>query len=396
MTDKEPSSETYFRKLQVALDEAGIAQPVLIIDRERLDHNIDTLMHDLPEGMGYRIVAKSLPSLPLIRHIRARTGTDRLMTFNLEMLLELAREMPDANQLLGKPMPVQAARRFYETMPADARVQWLVDTPQRLNQYMALAEELSLPLDLVLEIDVGLHRGGFGADEALAVAVESLKTSNHVRFSGLMGYEPHLAKLPEKGGLRETAKASAWDIYRKARDLSGCAEGEATEYPLTLNTGGSPTYRLYGNTGLANEISAGSVLVKPTDFDTDLLEAHLPASFIATPALKVLDGVNVAGFEFVPGREPEIPDGHEKTVYTFGGNWMASPVWPEGLMLNDQYGRSSNQQMLTGPADLSLKPDDFVFFRPRQSEAVFLQFGDIVVYEAGKIVDVWPVFSASA
>ncbi|WP_084398901.1 alanine racemase [Henriciella aquimarina] len=389
-------SRDYFDSLSAALVEAGIAQPTLIVDRARLDRNIDTLMRHLPDGMGYRIVAKSLPCLPLIRYIRECTGTDRLMTFNLQMLLQIAHDMPDAHQLLGKPMPVAAARRFYQEAGPEARVQWLVDTPERLAQYIALAKDLAVPLDLVLEVDVGLHRGGFAPDEALKQAVETMEASNHVRFAGLMGYEPHLTKLPEKGGLRERAAESAWEIYARAKALTGCADGPAGQQPLTLNTAGSPTYRLYRDTGLANEVSAGSVLVKPTDFDTDLLVDHLPTSFIATPALKVLDGVNVAGFEFVPGREPDVPDGHAKTVYTFGGNWMAKPVWPDGLVLNDMYGRSSNQQMLTGPADLDLEADDFVFFRPTQSEAVFLQFGDIAVYEDGRIVETWPVFPASA
>jgi len=110
----------------------------------------------------------------------------------------------------------------------------------------------------------------------------------------------------------------------------------------------------------------------------------------------VLDGVNIAGFDFIPGREPEIPEGHAKTVYTFGGNWMAKPVWPDGLVANDKYGRSSNQQMLTGPASLTIRADEFVFFRPTQSEAVFLQFGDIAVIDNGQVVDRWPVFPASA
>ena len=48
--------------------------------------------------MGYRIVAKSLPSLGLIDHIRKRTGTDRLMTFNLPMLLDISQAMPEASQ----------------------------------------------------------------------------------------------------------------------------------------------------------------------------------------------------------------------------------------------------------------------------------------------------------
>jgi len=384
----------YFAKLQTALVDAGIAQPTLIIDRKRLDANIETFRSHLPPGMAYRIVAKSLPSLPLLEHIRQKTGTDRMMTFNLDMLLEIARAMPEVNQLLGKPMPVAAARAFYRDAPPDAKVQWLIDTPERLDQYLTLAAELSVHLDIVFEIDVGLHRGGFPADESLKQSWQTLEASNHASFTGLMGYEPHIAKMPEKHGLRDKAKADAREVYKAAKTLTGCNDRD--ERGLTLNTAGSPTYRLYTDTSMANEVSAGSVLVKPTDFDTDLLEDHLPTSFIAAPALKVLDGINVAGFDFLEGREPEMPEWHSKTIYTFGGNWMAKPVWPEGILVNEKYGRSSNQQMLTAPEDVPLRPDDFVFFRPTQSEAVFLQFGDIAVFENGKIVERWPVFKASA
>ena len=85
-----------------------------------------------------------------------------------------------------------------------------------------------------------------------------------------------------------------------------------------------------------------------------------------------------------------------KTVYIFGGNWMAEPVWPESVVLNDTYGRSSNQQMLTAPSTTPIEPDEYVFLRPKQSESVFLQFGDIAVFENGRISETWPVFDASA
>lgn len=382
----------YFAAMTAALDEAGIAQPTLVIDRNRLDINIDVLKSHLPPGMGYRIVAKSLPCIPLINRVRARTGTDRLMTFNLQMLLQVAREMPDTGQLLGKPMPVAAARRFYAEAPAGADVQWLVDTPERVDQYLALAAELGVPMKIVLELDVGLHRGGFDPDETLLLAAQKIGASNAAQLVGLMGYEPHVAKMPVKGGLQQSALSHAWERFEAAKTLTGLDGAHA----MTFNAGGSPTYRLYTDTSVANEISAGSVLVKPTDFDTPLLEDHLPASFIATPALKVLHRIDIAGFDLLPGREPELPAGHTQTIYIFGGNWMAKPVWPEGLALNEKYGRSSNQQMLTAPADARVSPDDFIYFRPTQSEAVFLQFGDIAVFENGKIVDRWPVFAASA
>ncbi len=75
---------------------------------------------------------------------------------------------------------------------------------------------------------------------------------------------------------------------------------------------------------------------------------------------------------------------------------MADPVYPEGLSTNFLYGRSSNQEMLNIAGTHDIVPDDFVFLRPTQTEAVLLQFGDIAVFEGGEIVDAWPVFPASA
>jgi D-serine deaminase-like pyridoxal phosphate-dependent protein len=49
--------------------------------------------------------------------------------------------------------------------------------------------------------------------------------------------------------------------------------------------------------------------------------------------------------------------------------------------------------MLNGSTSIGLEPGDWVFLRPTQSEFVFLQFGDIAVYEGSRIVDQWPVFT---
>ena len=119
--DKSGPRDAYFLDVQKALIAAGIAQPTMVVDKARLNANIDTLKGFLPVGMNYRIVAKSLPSLGLIQHIRERTGTDRLMTFNLPMLLEISQAMPEANQLLGKPLPVVAARHYFDlTTPTNS------------------------------------------------------------------------------------------------------------------------------------------------------------------------------------------------------------------------------------------------------------------------------------
>lgn len=399
--DESGPRDPYFMDLQAALVDVGIAAPTLVIDKARLDANIDTLMGHLPEGMAYRIVAKSLPSLDLIGHIRRRSGSDRLMTFNQPMLNALSRAMPEADQLLGKPLPVAAARNYFnalssEDAPAAEQVQWLIDTPQRLRQYQELARATGQVFRVNLELDVGLHRGGLESGDVLKAMLETLRDAPELSFAGFMGYEPHLAALPEALGWRERAKSGAWRRYGEALAQAADVLGADSVAGLVRNAAGSPTYRYYQSTEIANEISAGSCLVKPTHFDTPLLEPHLPASFIATPVIKAIAQTRLPGLEFAAEGQRIWDPNTSRTIFTYGGNWLADPVDPPGLSYNKTFGRSSNQEMLTGGHNLAIEPDDFVFFRPHQSEAVFLQFGDIAVYEDGRITERWPVFEASA
>ena len=405
MTVKQPDNsgerDPYFLKMQKALMKIGIAKPSLVIDKTRLDSNIKTLKSHLPKGMGYRIVAKSLPSIELLDHIRKLTKTNRLMTFNQQMLNTISEKMPDSDQLLGKPLPVVGAKSYFDNLNANDQntpdqIQWLIDTPRRLDQYENLAKSIGRKIRVNIELDVGLHRGGFEPNTELETALKTIKSSSVLKFSGFMGYEPHLPALPTAFGWRDRAKKGAWEKYRQCKSIANELFGEEYMSNVTLNTAGSPTYRYYEDTSLANEISAGSCLVKPTDFDTALLEPHVPASFIATPVIKSFEKTRLPGIEFADGVNHTINPNSAKTIFIYGGKWMATPVDPPGLETNKIFGRSSNQEMLNGGENLQISPDEFVFLRPHQSEAVFLQFGAIILYENGEIIDEWSVFETSA
>lgn len=395
-----PLAASYFQQIQTALTRAELAEPVLVIDRDRLDANIDRLIAHLPHGMAYRIVAKSLPSAPLIEYIARRADTNRLMSFNTNMVEQLIALMPEADQLLGKPIPIAAVKSLFERADAsDARtlqrqVQWLIDAPERLAQYEAFAAGMGLKLRINLEIDVGLHRGGMEPGDALAVALQLVSNSEHLELSGLMGYEPHLTKLPNLAGWPKRAKKGAADRFREALRQVSCVFGEGHCDSMVRNMAGSPTFGLYTDTDLANEIAAGSALVKPSDFDLRILNDFSPASFIATPAIKVSNGVRLPGLEYANRALGKPKSG--KTVFLHGGYWKADPVYPGGLKYSNLFGRSSNQEMLVAPKNSSLKVDDCVFLRPTQSEAVFLQFPKIAVFSGGEIVDQWQPLPVTA
>jgi len=394
--------DPYFEKLGAAVTSAGLARPTLVIDLARLDQNIAAMKSHLRPGMGYRIVAKSLPSLPLIRHVMAAADTNRLMLFHQPFVNLVAMEEPGADVLLGKPMPVKAAARFYDELGTTSfnpakQLQWLIDTPERLQEYQALAGARGQSMRINLELDVGLHRGGLTDPAGLKAILETIDADPLLTFSGFMGYDPHLASVPDLMGWQGRAIDTSMHIYKSF--IAAAAEHYGEDWKpeeLTLNTAGSPTYQLHKQTMHANEVAVGSALVKPTHFDTPTLADHVPASFITTPVVKTTDRTDIPGLEGLTAPTRLWDRNTAQTFFIYGGNWLAEPVSPPGLRTNGVFGRSSNQEMLNGSDLIALSPNDTVVLRPTQSEFVFLQFGNIAVLDGGEITESWPVFTQGA
>lgn len=388
----------YFTDLSRALQDAGIATPTLVIDRKRLHANVQQIVKNIGARMQLRVVAKSLPSVALINEVLALAHTDRLMLFSLPQLMQLS--TGTHRILLGKPMPVAAAARFYrdsKAHPPTEKLQWLVDTPQRLAQYRDLAQQQRLALAVNFEIDVGLHRGGIASAQTLQEMLTILQSEPRLHWSGLMGYDAHVSKIPDIAGSRQSAIDHARSTYAVYAQQVRATLGAASTQGATFNAGGSPTYRLYDGPGIENEVSVGSAMVKGVDFDTPLLADLLPAAFIATPVLKAQSRFQMPYGVEALGEATRLWDrNQDKAYFIYGGNWLADPVSPAGLSASGLYGTSSNQQMLVGSGWQELKVDDMVFFRPRQSEAVLQQFGDLAVYEDGKIVQFWQPMAATA
>lgn len=387
--------DAYFSALSDALRRAGIAHPVLVVDRQRLDANIEAVRASLAgSGLPLRVVAKSLPSPRLLDAVLSGMATDRLMLFSAAMLRQVQPLHPDADILLGKPLPVEEFARFADEAGAEAaaRIQWLVDTPERLDAYAQAARARSLPLRANIEIDVGLHRGGFADPGALVAALGRTLPAGGVSVSGLMGYDPHVPKMPTGAdGAHQRAQAAYADFIA-ALGAAGVAEPSR----LTLNTAGSPTFRRHAQGTVANEVAVGSAFVMPGDFDQYGLDDLVPAAFIATPVLKATREMALPGVEFASGVLHWWDRNSRQGFFIHGGHWLAQPVSPQGLQYNGLYGRSSNQELLTASAAVELRPGDYAFLRPDQSEAVFLQFGDLVVFDGEAIGERWPVLPVSA
>ncbi|MFY2825863.1 alanine racemase [Ruegeria sp. MALMAid1280] len=364
----------YLQTLCDTLRAYGVDKPVTVVDLDRLEANCALAVSGADAGLDRRLVAKSLPCLPLLDHIRGRISTSGLMTFSEPMLLALLRAEPKTDHLIGKPLPVSSAARVLAACPeAAACVQWLIDTPGRLRDYLALAAAKQSALRLSLEVDIGLHRGGFLPEQVADIAQE-IDAYPNARLSGMMGYEAHLAKLP--GFLRKRAVRSSADAFRRAvSSLPRGGEG------LCLNTGGSLTFQSYRANSGATEVAFGSVLVKPSDFDHPATQMFQPAAFIATPVLKAMPGNPLPGLDFLWRTRTDIA--------VFGGHFLAHPVFPKRFRYSTIFGRSSNQEVWTGPCPAMVTPGDIAILRPTQSEAVLNQLGTMLAVRGNQVVAEW-------
>ncbi len=265
-----------------------------------------------------------------------------------------------------------------EATPDWSRVCWLIDTKERLAEYGALAAELGIELRFAFEVDVGLHRGGFASPEAL----KALSIPERLHCEGVMAYEAHAPEIPGLFGGQAGALKKASALAEEFADCLG------EDQRRILNIGGSKTALLH-NGGVANEVSIGSAFVLPSDFDKPGLAGFQPAAFIATPILKAVEPA-LPGPAALSRMLQTLGLFPRQGCYLYGGKWMAKPVFPEGMKTNSLIGLSSNQQFMGLPGDAVVRPGDYAFLRPTQSEAVLQHFGSIAVLSGGRIVDRWP------
>jgi D-serine deaminase-like pyridoxal phosphate-dependent protein len=202
-----------------------------------------------------------------------------------------------------------------------------------------------------------------------------------------MGYDAHVmgAASPPAELARVLERYGA-AVRLAAEKLGGIAG-------LTLNTAGSPTYTLHGGDPYATEVAVGSAFVKPTHYDLPSLEQHVPAAFIAQPVLKVMDPAVFPRRETLSDVYAELDPNTRRGFFLYGGYGDAKPVSPAGVRFSRIWG---GRGMLEGSDKVELAQDDFVFMRPTESEGVFLQFGDIAVYDGEEISGWWPTFPVHA
>jgi D-serine deaminase-like pyridoxal phosphate-dependent protein len=387
----------YFDRVSADLDAAGIGTPVVFIDMDRVDANIDAITSSIAAPLAYRIVEKSLPSLDLLSYVSARSGSARFLVLHLPLLPALLGAFPNADVLVGKTHVTNAVRSFFDALPTGtdrtdvaARVILLADDRARLAELAELASALGVTLRVAVEIDVGLRRSGMSDPSELGPMLSDFLATPAVVFAGFLGYDGHVAYTP---GSTPAAVGDAWNEATRAYQSfvnvlhEPSFEALASLPGLVFHSGGSATYPMYTSGTPVNDVAAGGGVLRPGGYPNHVISDLSPAIFIATPVLRRYETPRLPFF--TPEQSACVLDGLQGlTIY--GGGWPALYTHPPGIrpapFVSDPTDPSlvPNQGMVTAPAELAIEPGDWTFFHPRQSDALF-SFDAIHLVRGGRL-----------
>ncbi|HEY1957613.1 MAG TPA: alanine racemase [Polyangiaceae bacterium] len=386
----------YFRQLGADLTAAGFGTPQIVIDLDRLDANADAIVGEIGSDR-YRIVEKSLPSLDLLGYISKRTGVERFLLLHLPFLPALLAAFPTAQVLVGKNQPIAAVKSFFDGLASDAdradaaaRVQFLVDGSARLGELVALATAMSLVLQVGIELDVGLHRGGVRRPSDLPPVLAGFAAhADRVRFIGILGYDGHIIGAPAAPGLEKKSVVAAYQsveaTFRASVDIIQSQFPSLWRSDLVFNSGGTNTFPLHHG-GVVNDVATGGGMLRPNSYSDMFTGALQPALFLAAPVIARFDAVELP---FVDDVGQSVEDGNQ-SFSMYGGGWAAVFVWPRNCSLaplvNDPENMNlvPNQTLVVAPGDITIAPGDWIFHQPRVADAIF-QFENILLVRGGRL-----------
>jgi D-serine deaminase-like pyridoxal phosphate-dependent protein len=248
--------------------------PALILDLPRVKANIAEMasrMAGLPAALRPHAKIHKSPVLGQLQLDAGAIGLTTATIWEASAMVDAGlTDILIANQAVG---PIKAAELARIAGPA--RVIASVESGVNATELSEAASRVGSQIDVIVEIDVGLHRSGVRTAAAAVALAREVDALPGLRLQGLLGYEGHCMLEPDRA-LRVEKALAANAILIDAADEFGraglCAD--------IVAAGGLGTWDITGANPRITEIHAGSYIF------SDAFHHKLVPGF--DPALTVL------------------------------------------------------------------------------------------------------------
>jgi D-serine deaminase-like pyridoxal phosphate-dependent protein len=244
---------------------ARLITPALVLDLDAMDRNIARMAaYATDHGVSLRPHAKTHKSVQIARR-QLDAGALGICCATLGEAEAMA-VGGITGLLITSPIVTPAKiQRLVALRQSHDSLMIVVDNMENLRTLEAAADASAFTLDVVVDVDVGLHRTG-ARDPADAVALaEAAEASGSLRFAGLQGYAGHAQHIEKFAARRKTSHADLAPLKATRDQLA--ERGIAAPIVSGAGTG---THDIDTEIGLLSELQVGSYVV----MDVEYLDVH--------------------------------------------------------------------------------------------------------------------------
>ena len=225
--------------------------PALLVDLAAMERNVERMTGVFcAAGVGWRPHTKAI-KVPALAHKLLAAGALGVTCAKLGeaevMAMAGIKDILIANQIVGE----SKIARLINLLP-HADIVVAVDDERNVRQLSDAACDKGLPLRVVIEVDIGMHRAGVEPGAAAVALAKAVASCPGLRFAGVMGWEGQTVKIPD---LHAKQQAVAQSVGLLTDTADRCRDAGL---PVQIvSCGGTGTYRVTAQLPGVTEIQAG-------------------------------------------------------------------------------------------------------------------------------------------
>jgi D-serine deaminase-like pyridoxal phosphate-dependent protein len=361
--------------------------PLAFVDLEALDRNIEKIAAPArARNKKLRVASKSIRSIELLRRIVEKSGACGIMAYAVREAEFLATH-GFSDVLIAYPTAQRSdLELFADLTRRGVTVSIVVDSIQHLDLLEAAGAAAGVKLAVIVEVDMsyrplagaihlGVRRSPLHDVEEIARVCTRAAASAHLSFKGLMGYEAHIAGLPDRKQFAPLLKTiSTPRVKALRREIVDALRAKNIAIEI-FNGGGTGSLSSSTGDDALTEVTAGSGFLQSHLFDGYRASTAEPAAFFALQVVR---------------------RAADRIVTCHGGGYIASgeagkdrlPVvaWPEGGELLALEGAGEVQTPVRLPKNIDVPLGAPIIFRHAKAGELAEHFDEYLMIQGTGIV----------
>lgn len=266
----------------------NLETPALLVDIDAMEQNIDEYAAFADEnGVVLRSHVKTHKNAELAALEDEMTGGGGICCQTLGEVETMARNGIDDIYLSYQVVGDQKLDRFCWLSQKVEKLATTVDSAATIDVLQDAAHEHETTIDVVLEVDLGLHRTGVSPGPAAVALAERIDEAADLEFDGILAYESHVKAEAETESEFDDL---CWEAMELAQDVVADIE-DAGISVAEVKVGGTATAGYSGTHPVVTEINpgmypfndVGELELRPWEVSKDDCAATVITTIISVP-----------------------------------------------------------------------------------------------------------------